>query len=353
MIENFSAQMYTLGRNPNYWQKLEVPELSLRSYSGNDQISAEVAAGNIDWGGLVPDPDKTFVPRDPEHNHYWWPQTRSVSLQVNTTKGALGDAGVRRALSMAVDRERIIDQAVWGKSDPANATALPEGGFSTWLDADVVDEYADAVTLDVDAAAALLDDLGYAADSDGVRHAPDGTALEYSIVIPTGWSDWITAAQVVAQDLTAVGVKVELQTIAYDSWADEVYNGEFDMTLYGMPSSPNPYSFYLGAMSQETLAPIGTQSVVNAHRFADPEATQLLQDYTAITDPDAQVAAMAGIEARFAELLPLIPLYNAPDFGLYTTTRFDGFPNEDDPYAPLSLQLPQKSLLVFPHLRTV
>jgi len=52
----------------------------------------------------------------------------------------------------------------------------------------------------------------------------------------------------------------------------------------------------------------------------------------------------------FSAAAPAIPLYEQPDWGLYNTRRFTGFPNEQNPYAPLSLQMTNGPLLVWPHL---
>ncbi|MFE6735956.1 ABC transporter substrate-binding protein [Microbacterium sp. NPDC057650] len=349
-VESFSSQVYRVTKNPHYWQKIAVDGLSLRSYSGNDQISAEVLAGKIDWGGIIPDPDKTYVARDPKNNHYWWPRTRTVNLQLNTTLPVFNDVKVRRALSLAIDRQRIVDVAYWGKSDPANAVSLPPDHFQKWIDQGLVDSTAASVALDPDAAGAALDAAGYKKGSDGIRVSPDGKKMSYAMIIPTGWTDWITAAQSVADDLKKVGVEVKMSTLAYDSWAEQVYGGEFEVTLVGMVESSTPYRFYYESMSTHTVKPVGTQSTINAHRFGDPEATALLEKFTGLVDEGEQVATMQQIEKRFAELFPVVPLYESPDYGLFSTRRYTGFPDDKNPYAPLSLSLDYSGYLVFPHL---
>ena len=45
---------------------------------------------------------------------------------------------------------------------------------------------------------------------------------------------------------------------------------------------------------------------------------------------------MDQLQELFAENAPVVPLFPGPKWGAYNTTRFTGFPDEDNPYAPLS-----------------
>jgi peptide/nickel transport system substrate-binding protein len=65
----------------------------------------------------------------------------------------------------------------------------------------------------------------------------------------------------------------------------------------------------------------------------------------------ADPAAEAELHALFEENAPAIPLFPGPSWGEYSTARFTGFPDEDDPYAPLSPNLAPQSLLVLTRLR--
>jgi peptide/nickel transport system substrate-binding protein len=89
-------------------------------------------------------------------------------------------------------------------------------------------------------------------------------------------------------------------------------------------------------MSTETVAPVGEQSFQNYHRFGLPEADSLLAEFAAASDPTAQENVMDQLQEVFAENAPVVPLFPGPKWGAYNTTRFTGFPDEDNPYAPLS-----------------
>ena len=72
--------------------------------------SLALISGDIDWAGhTIPRIEKTYVNRDPKHFQYWFPPLGGmVFLYANTTTAPLGKVSVRRALSHAIDRERIV-----------------------------------------------------------------------------------------------------------------------------------------------------------------------------------------------------------------------------------------------------
>ena len=56
----------------------------------------------------------TFVDMDKENNHFWYPANDAIHLYVNTKEAPFDDLRVRQALSMALDRETIVDIAAYG-----------------------------------------------------------------------------------------------------------------------------------------------------------------------------------------------------------------------------------------------
>ncbi|WIY53871.1 ABC transporter substrate-binding protein [Devosia sp. YIM 151766] len=348
-IAAFGSQQYQVTQNPHYWQELNIEGVNVPAFNGNDHISASVLSGQIDWGGLVPDPDITFVPLDPEHFGYWWPRTSVVYLEPNTTLGALADVNVRKAMSMALDRQRMINTGVWGKSVPANATGLPLGPYQSWVDQSVVDN-GTWLDLNIEASNALLDEAGYPLGSDGVRVDAEGKPLAFDIIVPNGWNDWVSASQIVSENLQEIGLKVTLRTPTSDSWTNSTFTGQFELSLASVKATATPFDFYKNNITTRSVAPVGTASAINQQRYGDPVADELIEAFAASTDEATQKEKLVELQALFSEAAPLIPLYEQPDWGLYNTRRISGFPNEANPYAPLTLQMNNTPLLVWPHL---
>ena len=70
---------------------------------------------------FVPDIENTYVAKDPDF-HYWFPAVgTTVHLYTNTTKAPFDDPNVRKALSMAIDRDQIVAVAMYDTPTPPMA----------------------------------------------------------------------------------------------------------------------------------------------------------------------------------------------------------------------------------------
>jgi len=117
-------------------------------------------------------------------------------------------------------------------------------------------------------------------------------------------------------------------------------DGSFDTGIVWSNNGPTPYHFYHGAMSTQTVKPVGEQAFENYHRFGSSEADALLEAFASTTDEAEQQQAIDGLQQLFSETAPLVPLFPGPEWGAYTDVRFTGWPTEDSPYATLSVRAP-------------
>jgi peptide/nickel transport system substrate-binding protein len=346
-VRVFRNQVYELGRNPFYWQpgKPKVEALRFLAYPGNEQANLALVEGDIDWAGdFVPSVERTFVRRDPAHNHYWFPLVGSMAfLYANTVRPPFDDVRVRKALSMGIDRAKIVEVAMYGYTRPADGTGLTDA-YASWRDPALAAR--GWVTHDVAAANQLLDEGGYARGGDGVRRTHDGRPFRFDVEVVNGWSDWVRAGHVMAHDLGALGFDVKLRTYEFGAWYTRLGRGEFNLSIAWSVEGPNPYGFYRWLMSSRTVRPLGEMAGGNWQRFGDAVADELLARFEVTDDAGLQRALMSKIEARFVELAPAIPLFPNPAWGVFSTRRFDGFPSADHPYAPLSPHREPERLLV-------
>jgi peptide/nickel transport system substrate-binding protein len=351
-VRVFRNQVYELGRNPFYWQpgKPAVEALRFLAYPGNEQANLALVEGDIDWAGdFVPAVERTFVRRDPAHNHYWFPLVGSMAfLYANTTRPPFDDVRVRKALSMGVDRPKIVDVAMYGYTRPADGTGLTDA-YASWRDPSLAAR--GWVTRDVTAANHLLDEGGYARGADGVRRTHDGRPFRFDIEVVSGWSDWVRAGHVIAHDLAALGFDAKLRTYEFGAWYTRLGRGDFDLSIAWSVEGPNPYGFYRWLMSSRTVRPVGEMAGGNWHRFGDPTVDALLADFEVTDDLARQRALMAEIEARFVALAPAIPLFPNPAWGVFSTRRIQGFPSAENPFASLSPHREPERLLVLTALK--
>jgi peptide/nickel transport system substrate-binding protein len=334
-VRLFRNQVYELGRNPRYWQEglPRVEALRFPAYPSNDRANLALVFDEVDWAGnFVPAIDRVFVKRRPEHHHYWFPLTGStIFLYANTTRAPFDDVRVRKALSMAINRDLLVEVALFRYSRPAEVTGLSDV-FASWPKPEIAEE-ANWARYDRARANALLDEAGLGRGADGTRHLPDGTPLKYEILTVSGWSDWVRASQVIARDLGALGIDASVRTYDFSAWFQLVLEGRFDMTLGWSFEGPTPYVFYRWLMSATTVKPEGETSTGNWHRYGSVAADEALEAFESEADPVAQRQLGLELQRIFVTEAPAIPLYPNPSWAEYNTSRFEGFPSEEQPYA--------------------
>jgi peptide/nickel transport system substrate-binding protein len=334
-VRLFRNQVYELGRNPNYWRagSPKVEALRFPAFSSNDRANMALVFDEVDWAGnFIPAVDRVYVERNPETHRYWFPLTgSSIFLYANTTKPPFDDVRVRKALSMAVDRELMVDVALFRYSRPADATGLSDA-FTGWHNREIA-ESADWTEYDPDRANALLDEAGFPRGEDGIRRLDDGSPWQYDILTVSGWSDWVRASQVIARGLSAIGVDASVRTYDFSAWFQKVQEGRFDLSLGWSFEGPTPYIFYRWLMSSATAKPIGETSMGNWHRYGSATADSALAAFELESDPEEQRRISDDMQRIFVAEAPAIPLYPNPSWALYNTDRFKGFPSEKDPYA--------------------
>ncbi len=332
-VSSFQGQSYRVERNPDYWQPdaPKIEALQFLAFASNEQTNLAVINGEVDWAGnFMPAIDRIYVGKNPRDNHYWFPLVDgAVFLYANTTRPPLDQPRVRKALSMSFDRELVVRIAMHGYTRPADATGLNDA-YARFLNEDAVAS-GFWTNHDPDAARAVLDEV-------------DLPPLE--LIVPAGFSDWVRAAQVIARSMRETGIRVKVKTYDFNAWFEKLQTGDFDLSLGWTDPGPTPYNMYRFLMATDTVRPLGQAAAENWHRLGLPEADALLAQIEATNDPAREAALLAELQRIFVDNAPALPLFPGPLWGQYSSARFTGFPNADDPYAPLSPHMQPAPLLV-------
>ena len=347
-VRRFEPDVYELGRNPKYWQKekLQISAIRAPLYHTNAEILRALDAGELDWASLfVDDVEKHWTAKDPARHLYWYPDFgQTALLQVNTRKKPFDDASVRKAISMAIDRPRVMKEALNGYAPPADATGLAESQ-KQWKDA-AATASGDWTRHDVAQAQALLDAAGLVRGEGGVRTVPGGGPMRYDLVTVEGWSDWGVAAGILKQNLAEVGIEVTVKAQPYDAWVGALERGRFDMGLWFGERGPTPYEFYKSQMDSALVKPIGEKAVANFHRFASEDASRALRSFEASSDPAEQQRLARVLQKIYVDSAPSLPLFASPLWGVFNAGRLTGFPSRFSPYAGSSPGLHSDNLQV-------
>lgn len=354
-VTNFQAQSFDLGRNPEYWQpeKQKIEGIRMLAFAGNDGANLAAANGDVDWAPqFIPNIEEAYVAKDPEHRFFWFPTTGStISWQFNTTTAPFDDVNVRKALSMAVDREQVTEIGMQGYTHPADCTGL-SGSYDSWRDDAVVDSCT-WTERDLEGAGKLLDAAGITLGADGKRTLPGGEPFEFDFSVGSTSSDWVSVGNVISQNLAELGVTVN---VAAKDWGDVVAsyeNGTFESGIVWSANAPTPYQFYNGVMGTEAVKPVGEQAFDNYHRFGSSEADALLKQFAVTADEAEQQSVMSDLQSLFAEVVPVVPLFPGPEFGAASTLRFTGWPTADNPYATLGGVRARTGVLILTTLEPV
>lgn len=349
-LESFTPQLVKMKANPTYWQAglPKVKEIRYPAYKDNSAAELAMDKGDVDWNSIfAPNLQKTFVNRDPTHNHYWFPPSDVLSIQVNLDKPPLDQVAVRQAISDAIDRNQWSKVAESGYESPAGPTGLLP------LDQSYLDPaYKDLkFTVDTNKATQLLEGAGFKKGSDGIYADASGNKLSFSFEIPSGYTDWVAGAPVLQQDLKAIGIDLTVKTVSTDVFYTDLQNGNFDITMNGSIAGPTPYFIYASLLLSSNSAPIGQQANGDYERWMDPTTDQLLNQFATSTDLTAQQQAISGLEKIMVEQLPVIPLTNEPYWYEYNSTNFTGWPDPQHEYAlPSPYQYPDVEIVLL-HLQ--
>lgn len=284
-----------------------------------DRIAA-LARGDVDLVDAVSVADADTLATDhPElafHRRGWrsldyvaWNNLDKDDYQVQAAAGAIdetsirphplfGDADVRRALTQAIDIDHLIQTLlvspnsgeVYGR--PAVGTITP-ALCSTHNDAIV------RLGFDPAAARSRLQALGWA-DSNGDGWLDKETRpLRFSLLTSSGNPRRAAAAGMIKENLTAIGIDVQVETLAPEALVDRLRRHDFDAALTGLSAGlwvdPSPVW--------------GTGAEYNFTGYRNPEVDALLAAGLAEPDPERARPIWRQFQQRIYEDQPATFLY--------------------------------------------
>ncbi|WP_309115275.1 ABC transporter substrate-binding protein [Saccharothrix sp.] len=340
LLEEFKPQAFTLKANPGYWGgEPAVKKVRYLALSGNQAGAAALKAGQIDWQtGPVPDLE------DVAENY---PGYRAVVTPVNQialvtcSSAALGcrgpqtDPAVRQAIYHAIDRAQVNALAFENTgSDISPSFLLPRRDGA--LISDKLRDRTAPMKPDPAKAQQLLESAGYTKGPDGI-HARNGEPVSLTLSVVAGWTDYITAADTMAQQLQRAGIKVTLQQVSWNEFVDARDRGNYQVivdSLYQGPA-PDPYYLYNYFYSTAQTAEVGAKPGPNVSRFSDPRVDQALDALKLLdpTDTAARQPHLETIQTRVEQAMPYIPVLTQGTISVYHDAKFTGWPTENDLYA--------------------
>ncbi|MBM6596469.1 ABC transporter substrate-binding protein [Microvirga pudoricolor] len=220
------GQFIVAERNPNYWRK-DLPYLDRivwRVITDKSAVAAALETGQLqlssynglslaDLDRLKDDPRFEVSTRGIEANAF------NNTLEFNTRRKELSDVRVRRAIAHAIDAEFFIENFLYGQGKPATGP-IPSSSPAFFPG------NTPPYPFDKKKAAALLDEAGYKAGSDGTR-------FSLKLVPINNGEDVPLLATYIQQSLAEIGIKVEIVqldvagalTTVYRDWNFDIATG--------------------------------------------------------------------------------------------------------------------------------
>ncbi|MDJ0824888.1 MAG: ABC transporter substrate-binding protein [Rhodobacter sp.] len=253
--------------NPDYWG--ETPALTSATFKFISDPAAAfnaMMAGDIDAFPGYPAPE-TLVQfeADPRFQLLIGSTEGETILSTNNKAEALSDVRVRKAIAHAINRQEIIDGAMFGYGTPIGTHFAPHNP-------DYVDLTAQSAH-DPDMARALLAEAGAENLTLTLKLPPPSYARR--------------GGEIIAAQLRAVGIETEISNLEWAQWLEQVFKGkDYDLTIV---SHTEPMDINIYARPEYYF------------QYDNPEFQSLMTDLDLAADPAARTEILARAQRIIAD----------------------------------------------------
>jgi peptide/nickel transport system substrate-binding protein len=308
VVQHRSGDRIEFERNAEYFDTPPAfQRVSYRMITNDAARTAALLAGDLDFIDQVPTTDLARLRADARMNISETVGLRLIFLGLDHLRAAnensphitdndgrplgrnpLKDVRVRRALSMAIDRQAITSRIMEGSATPAGQF-LPPGTFSHVPD-------VQAPAFDPDGARRLLAEAGY----------PNGFRIQLNSPNDRYIND-SRIAQAVGQMWTRIGVRTGVEAQTWATFVGRAGRQDFSAFLIGWGSNPDgshPMRNIIGTVSSER-----GWGASNRGRYSNPEIDRLLAESLVELDEARRERMLIDIQRMAAEDVAVIPLH--------------------------------------------
>jgi peptide/nickel transport system substrate-binding protein len=204
-VERVPGDRWVFEANPDFPEELGgrpyVDRYVYRAIPDDVAMVAALRSGEVDLAIDPPPADMARLSADPAFRVLTYAAPRYDFIAWNSRRPMFSDRGVRRALTMAIDRQGLVDAILAGYGEVATG---PVGAWHWAYDA------VPSLPFAPDSARAALEAAGWVdSDGDGVREK-DGKRFAFTMFATPGGS-WRDIAEVIKANLAAVGVDMSIE----------------------------------------------------------------------------------------------------------------------------------------------
>jgi peptide/nickel transport system substrate-binding protein len=212
-------------------------------------------------------------------------------LELNIREKPLSDVRVRKAISMALDRKRIVD-VIWFGQGKAATGPIVSGNPILYNKSLKPFEYS------IDKANKLLDEAGFPRGAGGVRFK----LTQY--FTPYGES-FVRLAEYTKQELRKIGIDVETKSADLGGWLKAIYTDwAYDLTNNFTHNYSDPAIGVQRAFTSANI--VKGASFTNSMGYRNPRVDELFDKAAVETDEGKRKAMYDEVQAILADELPVI-----------------------------------------------
>lgn len=288
-VEYVPNTSITLDRNETYWDegKPYLDGVEIQIIPDDTARTTALVSGTVDLIEQVPHKDIEIIDEADGVGLVGGIATNLRWLVFNTRREPFDRVDVRQAIASGINRQPIIDAAVFGYGEPL-VGMYPE---TFWFG-----YQGEIPPPEPEEAAARLIELGL----------PDN--FQPGLLT---WSQYgfLSATSVVVQEqLRALGIESEIESEENATYIQRFYEYDFDIAVMGAGGYIDPNDF----IQQNFLS----DSMNNTSGYANPEMDALIAEGLETQDQDAR----ADIYQQIQQLI----IGNAPWVNLYTSSTYEG-----------------------------
>jgi peptide/nickel transport system substrate-binding protein len=295
-------------RNDGYWGKKPAwQHVTYRIISNDAARTAALLSGDVQLIDSVPTSDIAKLHSDPKLKVWQTVSLRIIYLMLDQSrdgaepyvtgpngevlaKNPLKDVRVRRALSMAINRDAIVDRVMEGAAIPSGQF-LPPGSYS----------YVPGLNppkYDVAKAKALLAEAGY---PNGLRitlHSSNDRYLNDAKIVQTVGQMW-----------SRIGIQASVEPSPWANFVGHANKQDYSVFLLGWGTSTGEASNPLRSLVATFDAAKG-RGTVNRARYSNPALDALIDKAVTTADDGAREKVLMEATKLAMDDVAIIPLHN-------------------------------------------
>lgn len=257
-----------LVKNPTYWgDAVQLDQATFRFIVDPSASFAAMMAGDVDAFPGYPAPETLIQFESDDRFRVTSGSTEGETiLAINNKAEPFTDLRVRKAVALAINRQDIIDGAMFGFGVPIGTHFAPH--HPDYLDLTAQSAH------DIAAAKALLDEAGYAEGFETTLKLP-----------PPSYAR--RGGEIIAAQLAQVGIRAEIITVEWAQWLEQVFRGkDYGLTIVshtepfdiGIYARPDYYFQYDNPAFQDLIKALSAESDPAKRRTMLHQAQTMLAD---------------------------------------------------------------------------